>query len=236
VTPPSSRSELYGTGSATAEPVARLPGITVVGSGQVEVPADTAVVRMTVGSGSGFDGPNATVKLVDEKRLDPLVDTLVEAGASKDDIYVNTFGGSDYGPNEDSAVIVVEWPRPRKVKDLLAKAQRAIRARTPYNLQNVAVAFKRDDCASAEAKAMRAALDDARRRAERLAALSHAKLGRLIAVSQATSAGLLTAFTSPMCNAADTVSPGLLEYQAAAATADKVPVTATLEVTFAITR
>src|SRR6266536_3371541 len=79
----------------------------------------------------------------------------------------------------------------------------------------------------------RAALADARKRAERLAALSHAKLGQLVAVSEATSNSYLSLFTQQRCGV-DTSAPALLDYQAGAATADKMTVSATLEVTFAL--
>ena len=81
-----------------------------------------------------------------------------------------------------------------------------------------------------------AALADARERAERLASLSQAKLGRLIAVSEAGSGGYLAAFAPQRCGVSDLLAPGLFEYQAATATADEVTVTTTLEVTFALER
>jgi hypothetical protein len=149
-------------------------------------------------------------------------------------VSVDTFSGSTYGPNEGAAVITVKWSRPQEVKKILATAQRAIRKETAFNLQNVAVVFMRDDCDGPEENAMRAALADARKRAERLASLSHAKLGRLIAVSEATSGGALTPFTTQRCGAAELLAPGLFEYQAAAATADEMTVNATLVVTFAV--
>jgi hypothetical protein len=200
------------------------------------VKPDTALVRLTVGSGSAFDGPDRTVKLVDEKKLEPIVEALVDAGAPEDDVYVNTFGGSTFGPDEDAAVIVVEWPRPRDVHAVLAAAQRAIRKKTDFDLQAVAVAFARDDCAGPEEKAMRAALADARERAARLASLSHAKLGRLVAVSEAPSGGALSLFAPKGCGVPELSTPGLFEYQSAAASADKITVTSTLEVTFALER
>jgi uncharacterized protein YggE len=83
---------------------------------------------------------------------------------------------------------------------------------------------------------MGAALADARERAERLSSLSQAKLGRLIAVSEAGSGGYLAAFAPQRCGVSDLLAPGLFEYQAATATADEVTVTTTLEVTFALER
>ncbi len=235
VTPATSSLGIYSTEVGTAEPIARLPGITVLGLGEAEVKPDVALVRLTVGSGSAFGGSDGSVELIDEKELEPVVDALVDAGASKDDIYVNTFSGS-YGPSEGAAVITLKWPRPQEVKELLAAAQRAIRKQTDFNLQQVSVIFARDDCDGPEERAIGAALADARERAQRLASLSNAKLGRLIAVSEAGSGGYLAAFAPQRCGVGELLAPGFFEYQAAAATADEVTLTTTLEVTFALER
>jgi uncharacterized protein YggE len=237
VTPPSSRYHSYGiVEGSTAQPLARLPGITVVGSGEVEVKPDLALVHLTVGSGSRFDSSEGSVQLIDEQELGPVVEALTDAGVDKDDLYVDTFSGSSFGSDQGSAVIAFKWPRPQEVKKILATAQRAIRKETAFNLQDVSIVFMRHDCDGPEQKAMRAALADARKRAERLASLSDAKLGRLIAVSEATSGGAQSPFVAQRCGAEDLLAPGLFEYQTAAATADETTVTVTLEVTFAVER
>jgi uncharacterized protein YggE len=233
VTPASGSIGLFGTAGSTAQPLARLPGITVIGSGEIEVKPDTALVRLTVGTGSAFQGSDGNVELIDEEDLEPVVNALADAGAPKDDIYVNTFAGS-FGSNEGAAVIILKWPRPQDVKEILSTAQRSVRKETNYNLQAIAVAFMREDCDGPEEKAMRDALADARKRAERLAALSDAKLGRLIAVSEATASDPLSALTTQRCGVAELLAPGLFEYQSGSATAEEITVTSTLEVTFAV--
>lgn len=233
VTPETSSIGIASAGVSTAEPIARLPGITVVGLGQVEVKPDVAVVRLTVGSGSSFSGSDETVELIDEEELEPVVEALVDAGAPEDDIYVNTLS-TPYGLSENSALITFKWPKPQEVKEILRTAQDAIRKQTKYNLRGVAVTFGRDKCQGPEEEAMDAALVDARERAEKLAALSDAKLGNLIAVSEAGSGGYLAAFAPQRCGVDDQLIPGLFEYQAANGTADEVTVMTTLEVTFAL--
>jgi hypothetical protein len=74
VTPPASSASISGIGQSTGEPIARLPGITVLGLGEVEVKPDVAVVRLTVGSGSAFSGSDGSVELIDEKELEPVVE------------------------------------------------------------------------------------------------------------------------------------------------------------------
>ena len=233
VTPESSSIGIVAAGGSTAAPIARLPGITVVGFGEVEVKPDVAVVRLTVGSGSSFSGSDETVELIDEEELKPVVEALVDAGVSEDDVYVNTFS-SPYGPSENAALITFKWPKPQEVEDILRTAQDAIRKQTKYDLQGVSVTFGRDECEGPEGEAMDAALVDARKRAEKLAALSDAKLGTLIAVSEAGSGGYLTAFAPQRCGVDEQLSPGLFEYQSIGGTADEVKVTTALEVTFAL--
>jgi uncharacterized protein YggE len=103
------------------------------------------------------------------------------------------------------------------------------------NLENVAVAFVREDCDDADTDAANAALADARKRAERIAALSQAKVGKLIAVSEATSASFLSAVTQQQCGGSG-IAPGLVGYGAGTSTADKMKLNKTLEVTFALER
>jgi uncharacterized protein YggE len=229
-------SYVSGTG-ATSEPVARLPGITVIGTGEVEVKPDLALIRLTVGAGSQavrtFPGTGETVALIDEDKLDPIVDELVDAGAPRDEIYIDPFGGSSFGPDNPAAVITLEWPKPQNVREILTTAQRAIR-KTEFGLEDVAVIFMREDCDDPDQQTANAALADARKRAERIASLSHAKLGQMTAVSEASSGGYLSLFTQQQCGADAPL--GALEYQAAAATADKMKVSTTLEVTFALDR
>ncbi len=233
VTPQTGSIGITSTGVSTGEPIARLPGITVLGLGEVEVKPDVAVVRLTVGSGSSFSGSDESVELIDEEELEPVVEALVDAGAPEDDIYVSTFS-TPYGLSEGAALITFKWPKPQDVKEILRKAQDAIRKQTKYNLQQVAVSFGREKCEGPEEKAMDVALADARARAERLAALSDAKLGDLIAVSEAGSGGYLAALTPQRCGIDEQLVPGLFEYQAISGTADEVKVMATLEVTFAL--
>jgi uncharacterized protein YggE len=237
ITPAASTQAIVGTSAGAAtDSSARLPGITVVGVGEVEVKPDVAIVRLTVGSGSPFSGSDGGIELVDETEVEPVVEALVDAGVPRDEIYVNTFGGF-YGPSEDAALITLESPRPQAVKELLQAAQRSLRTQTDLNLQQVSVVFAREDCDSPESEATDAALADARKRAERLASLSQAKLGPLIAVSEAAAGGYLAAYAPPRCGASDLLTSGGLgffEYQASASTAEEVTVTSSLEVTFAL--
>jgi uncharacterized protein YggE len=234
VTPSGGSVGIVSGGGATAQPVSRLPGITVLGMGDVEVKSDVALVRLTVGSGSdSFSG--GSVELIDEKQLRPVVDALVDAGAKQDDIYVNTFTG--YGSSEGAAQLTIKWSRPQEMNKLLAAAQRAIRKQTGFDLSAVSVNFLRDDCDGPEAKATAAALADARGRAERLASLSDQKVGRLISVSEAGSAGSLIGYGPQRCGVDAALASGglgLFDYQTGTSTADEVMVSTTLEVTFAL--
>ena len=233
LTRPAGSLSIVGASASTAQPVARIPGITVIGTGDVEVEPDAALVRLTVGSGSRFGDPDESVALVDEAELEPVVDAVAEAGAPRDEIDVNVFPAEPYD-DDGAAQITAKWPRPRDLKPLFAAAQRALRTETEYNLQGIGVVFTVGDCDAAEAQASAAALADARTRAERLAKLSDAKLGRVIAVSEATTASALVPYAASACEAEETAATPYFEFQASSGDADEVTVTSTLEVTFAV--
>jgi uncharacterized protein YggE len=234
VTPGTSGISVISSESrATAGPVARLPGITVLGVSEVEVKPDVAVVRLAVGSGSGFSDGDS-VQLVDEKELDPVVDALVAAGVDEDEVYVNSFSGGSYGPGDSAALITFEWSRPTEVKSALSVAQDAVRKKTDLNLESVSVSFVRESCDGPDAEGTEAALADARERAEKVATLSGVKLGDLIAVSEAPAGGYL-AYAPQRCGVGNLTS-GLLNYLGSAETAEEITLTTALEVTFALER
>ena len=219
--------------SSTPQPLARLPGITVLGTGNVRAAPDTAIVRLQVGSGPRFGSPDQEIALVDEDDLEPVVDALADAGTPREAIDVNAFGGESYG-NDGAAQIVARSPRPGNVRALLAAAQSALRKETDYNLQDVAVAFVLERCEDAEARATSEALADARERAERLARLAGAKLGRVIAVSESPGGTAFAPYFVSTCGDPEATVTPLFEFQAASGNAEEITIRTTLEVTFAV--
>ncbi len=165
-------------------PAAALPGITVLGTAEQTAKPDGALVRLTVGSGSDFGPGGPTFALVEQSEIDPVVHAVEKAGAEH--VTVDRFGQSLYGPSQNAAQISLASHSPSEVETVIAAAQEAVRKHTDYNLQSANVVFTLSNCAAVEQKAWKAAIADARTRAERLAALSGAHLGEVLAVSEAT--------------------------------------------------
>jgi hypothetical protein len=182
----------YGTmiqGVPSALASGTLPGITAVGTGEATAKPDGAMVRLTIGSDAAFYGTGApTFDFVKEEDLQPVVEALQDEGVSKDDISVGTFAQGMYDPYSGGAAqITFLWPRPAEMETVLEAAQEAIRRETDYSLQGLEVMFtlSKSKCEPAEEKAEKAALEDARQQAERLAGMADLSLGNVIAISEA---------------------------------------------------
>jgi uncharacterized protein YggE len=183
----------YGTiqGVPSALASGTLPGVTAVGTGEATAKPDGAMVRFTIGSDAAFYGTGApTFDFVKEEDLQPVVEALQDEGVSKDDISVGTFAQGMYDPYSGGAAqITFLWPRPAEMETVLEAAQEAIRRETDYSLQGLEVMFtlSKSKCEPAEEKAEKAALEDARQQAERLAGMADLSLGDVIAISEAPS-------------------------------------------------
>jgi len=212
-------------------PAAALPGITVLGHAERSATPDRALVALTIGSGQGFGSNGPTLELVTRKELAPIVDALSKAGA--DQIAVDRFGQGPYGPSS-AAQINFTLTHPSQVDTVLAAAQQATRKHTDYNIQAAAVLFTFSNCEAIEREAWQAALANAATRAQGLATLSHLKLGRILAVSEATSSTSPYLAVGNGCEAlrhpqANIVVPNQPENTDTSAT-----VTVTLQVTYAV--
>lgn len=212
-----------------------LPGITVVGAGETKGVPDRAILRLTVGSGNEFSGPEGVAsKLIEERELEPVVQALKKAGAPGETITVNTYASSPYSGFGNAAQITLTWPQPREIDKAIEAAQGVIRAKTRFSLQNVEALFTTKSCVSLEDKAWRSAIADARKRATRLAALTGATTGPVIAVSEApgASSGYLGS-GSQGCQALRALPPSFLTPSLTEGTPDAVKVSVSLQVTFA---
>jgi uncharacterized protein YggE len=212
-----------------------LPGITVVGSGEVKAEPDRVRVRLTVGSGDEYFGPGGpTLEIVKKEELEPVVNVLKDEGVSEEDISVTTFALGIYDPYAvGAAQVTFVWPRPADLESMLEMVQETVRRETDYSLQNMEVLFSLSDCEPVEEEAVEAAFEDARRRAERLASLADISIGDIVAVSEAP--GLLGLYAGPTgCDALEEF-PSLDYYSAAGSgSPSEVTISVTLQVTFAI--
>lgn len=212
-----------------------LPGVTVVGAGEVKAEPDRVRVRLTVGSGEDyFDSGLPSLEIVKEEDLEPVVKALKDEGVSEEDISVNTFAQNEYSYfGAGAAQITFLWPRPDELETILETAQEAIRRKTDYSLQNLEVMFTLSECEPLEEKAEEAALEDARRKAKRLAGMADLSLGDIIAISEAS--GLLgLSIGLSGCDAYDEFAS--FDYYPAEgfSSPSEVTVSVTLQISFAI--
>lgn len=220
----------------TAQTASALPGITVVGYAESKAAPDSAIIRLTVGSSMeplsfGSSGPQ--LELIAEEDLEPVVKALNDAGVSSDDISLNTFAPSNYGPyGAGAAQITFRWSQPDDISSIVQAAQDAVRRDTQYALQNIGVTFTLTECQPLEEDAQRLALSDARNRAERLAAMADVSLGDITAISEA--AGFSYGVSSGCAALEHAASPYYsLDYPVSNSPSE-VTITASLQVTFAI--
>ncbi len=218
-------------GGIAGVPAAALPGITVLGTGEQSAKPDRAVVGLTVG-GSEIGPGGQSFALVEQSEIQPVVAALDDAGAEQ--IAVDRFAQGVYG-NESAAQINFALKHPDEVDQSIAAARTALRKHTDYDLQAASVVFGFSDCASVEQEAWRAALADAADRAQQLADLSGAKLGRILAVSEAANSSSPYAPAASGCQTLRLPPAANVFFPAAAEnTEQKVTVAVTLQVTYAV--
>jgi hypothetical protein len=139
----SSSGVLYGGGEG-AQPVVvpNLPGISVVGQGEAKGAPDSVLLRLTVGTGNEFSGPEGvSADPVEESELEPIVQALEEAGAPVSSISVNTYAATPYSGFGSAGQISLTWTRPREVDRAVEVAQDVVRAKTRFSLQSVETLF-----------------------------------------------------------------------------------------------
>ena len=150
------------------------PGITVLGRGAVRRPADVVRFVIVVGNrqtpASAFSGADA------------LVAALKRAGIA-DAAIANPLNNIVSAQSFLSIVGSMRKPTPDKVRELVAAVEAALPANA-VTIQSVNFMLGLDDCTEAEGVATRAAMDDARARAGRVAEAAHVELAAPLAISE----------------------------------------------------
>jgi uncharacterized protein YggE len=158
--------------------------ITVLGYGEAVAVADSVRVRLSVPTQPNY-GPTGFPQFtpVDEENMQILVDALIENGIDATEITTNTFAWSSY-TGSAAGEVTFTYAEPANLMTLLAAVQETLEDRRGPPLPIANTSFRVDDCLALESEAWQAALDDARQRAERVAALMEAELGRLVTVTE----------------------------------------------------
>ncbi len=160
-------------------------GLSVIGRGTATAPADTAILQLAISEGPYGPPPAPQPEDVQRQAIEPIVQAVIDAGVSEDDIdvivgpYVGGFGGY-YGPATAALRISIESPTAQGISDLV---QAATTAATDARLVIGAVGaiYGLDDCTALQREARELALDDARQQAEDMAELIGVTLGGIVA-------------------------------------------------------
>ncbi|MEX0799985.1 MAG: SIMPL domain-containing protein [Dehalococcoidia bacterium] len=180
-------------------------GITVQGFASAAADADSAIVEFYFGSngvgvepqsdsGGGVSGssgaaedlaasPSGQAQPITEADLQPVVDAIVGAGVSPDDIEVIAqpfYGDPYYG---GSATVRATVRSIDAVDGVVAAATEAAAGVANATLQGTNVSYAVSDCAALERAAMEAAVADARERGQTFASVLGVGLGAVVAAS-----------------------------------------------------
>ena len=225
-----------GVGANAANASGSLPGITVIGYGDATAKPEEVMIRLTIGQGEfgGFSSADTVrLQIIDKAELQPVIEALKKEGVDEGSISTNTLVNSPYGFGGGSAQISFRWNKPDNLKSLFDVAEDTVRQETDHGLQNVEVLFTVKDCQPLEEKAWSAALEDSRRRAERLADLAGLELGNVVAISEAASPASIYGAASGCAALKELPS---LDFASSSGTnsASEVEVDVSLQLTFAL--
>lgn len=185
-------------------------GLTVVGYGSASAAADNAIIEFYFGtngdgvvpqgvpetrSSSGSSGvavasePGSDEKAlaqqesdpITEAELQPVIDALVGAGVSRDDI--EFIGQSYYDPYFSSATLRATVRDVGAVDGTVEAARDAVGGVPNVQLQSTNVSYTLEDCASLEVAAMEAAVEDAGDRSQALATVLGVGVGAVTGAS-----------------------------------------------------
>lgn len=152
--------------------------ITTVGRGTASAAADYAFVRLFV---VGSDQSTSALRLVGENDLQQVASTLQSLGVSE---AITTVPFSRTPSGTLASEIQFIYRQPGNLSAFLANLLNQLSANPTVRIIDVAMRFAVDNCAALEGEAMRAALIEARARAEPLVQVLNLQLGPAVAVTE----------------------------------------------------
>ena len=166
------------------------PSIAVIGFGEAEVPADTAILQFFLSLSDPFSGPPARPRpgvepgSQEREAVAPVVDLIVSNGVNQADVQITTSLAltGPYGPNSSSAVLVefpVSGPAQEELNQLVDDVGQAAGDQGLF-LTLVGATYEVDDCAPVRRAAREAAVEDARAQAQVQAEILGVDLGEVI--------------------------------------------------------
>lgn len=167
------------------------PTLSVLGFGTASAVPDSVQVKMQLGQEPSFGPGGPQFEIPDPAGLDLVRSYLIENGVAESSIQVGFFSRSfPLGMLMPGSSISFAYPDPDGLRDFLQSMVDDLATERGPAIQDVQFAYLVNDCGAIEEAAMKAALDNARKRAETLADLLQMSVGRVISVSEENSANI----------------------------------------------
>ena len=181
---------LVSATSRAAPPAQEAPpelttGITVLGYGMAVAAPNSVRVTLFISEEPTFGLGGPQMSMIEPTDLEHVRDFLVEEGVDENMIEINSLSpNSIFGPSSYGGELSFSYSELDNLRTLLQALLDDTKERRGPAIQRADLVFLVEDCATLEEEAMRAALNDARQRATRMAGLLEVSLGRAIAVSE----------------------------------------------------
>ena len=162
-----------------------IPTLSVLGFGTASAVPDSVRVQIQLGQETPFGPVGPEFELPDAPGLEQVRDYLIANGVDESTIQVDYLSSNfPVGLLLPGSSLFFTYGDPVGIREFLQAIVREMEAAQGPSIQNVQVAYQVDDCGVIEEAAMEAALENARKRATRMASLLEMNLGRAIAVSE----------------------------------------------------
>lgn len=175
----------FGATPNQEEPSELPMSVTVLGYGAASAPPDSVSVNLYIGEQPSYGPSGPELSFVEPTDLEEVSEFLVEQGIDVETIQINYLSRNyAYGPSSFAGEVAFSFNELDRLLSLMQELVDEMEGRRGPTIQGANMVFSVDDCAALELEAMRAALEDARQRAKRMAGLLDMSLGRVISVSE----------------------------------------------------
>jgi hypothetical protein len=213
--------------------------VSVLGFGIASAVPDSVQVRMMIGPEQSFGPVGPEFEIPDYVGVELVRNILIENEVEESAIQVDLLSSNfPLGLLMPGSAVSFAYPDPAGLYEFLRTLVSELEARHGPAIQNVQLAFLVNDCGTLEEAAMKAALENARQRAARMAGLLEMNLGRVIAISEEHGANVAVGASGGCIAMSGLASFGLESMMSSMSpltnSLDKVEVGILLEATFAL--
>lgn len=174
--------------------------LSVIGVSQVNIPADQALIVLTYYPNSyystDYSEPSAAPQVVQVQPSDlkNVVDAMAATGVPVENVKAYPDLSS---PGAMRVRLLLDQPTQARLEQIIGAANTAVTKGNRYTTSGAVVGYTIQDCQTIENQARRAAMTDAQARAEALAAVSGAEIGRISSLSESVTWGNSYSSTCP---------------------------------------